>query len=114
MILLLLSTQYLKIQFTTTDYSISKSLLYLVLFVNHLLSLVFWISNKFVLPEIMISFISLFWCVIFVQNIYFFYCQKDSTIQSVEIELIENNGYMLLTNDSKNVTRSQINMGCYT
>jgi hypothetical protein len=111
MILLLCSKNYLNIQFTTSDYSISKILLYIVLFVNHLLSLVFWISNKFVLPEIMISFLSLFWCVISVQNIYIFYFQKDSTIQSMEIELIENNGYMLLTNDSKNVTRNQINMG---
>ena len=99
MILLLLSTQYLKIQFTTTDYSISKSLLYLVLFVNHLLSLVFWISNKFVLPEIMISFLFLFWCIISVRNIPFLYYQKVPTIKSVEREMIENNGYTLLRSE---------------
>ena len=112
MILLLCSKNYLNIQFTTSDYSISKILLYIVLFVNHLLSLVFWISNKFVLPEIMILFVFLFWFIVFVQNISFLCCQKGPTVKSVEIELIENNGYMLLTNDSKNVTRSQINMGC--
>jgi len=99
MILLLCSKNYLNIQFTTSDYSISKILLYIVLFVNHLLSLVFWISNKFVLPEIMISFLSLFWCVISVKNISFLCCQKGPTVKSVEIELIENNGYTLLKNE---------------
>ena len=96
MVCLLLSKRYLNIQFPTSDYSISKSLLYLVLFVNHLLSLLFWISNKFILPEIMILFVSLFWCIVSVQNISFLYCQKGDNIKSIEIEMIENHGYTLL------------------
>ena len=101
MILLLFSKRYLNIQFTTSDYSMSKSLLYLVLFVNHLLSLVFWVSNKFVLPEIMISFVSLFWCIIAMERIYFLYCQKKHTPKPTETELMENNGYILLGSEEK-------------
>ena len=96
LILLIFSKRYLNIQFMTSDYSISKMLFYLVLFVNHLLSLIFWISNKFVLPEIMISFLFLFWCIISVRNISFLHCQKVLTMKSVEIEMMENNEYTLL------------------
>ena len=54
---------YLNVKFKTSDYSYSINILYFVLFLHHLLSLMFWISNDFVLPEIMITFICVFWSV---------------------------------------------------
>ena len=46
---------YLNVKFTTSDYSYSVNVLYFVLLLHHLLILIFWISNDFVLPYIMIT-----------------------------------------------------------
>ena len=81
MLLLLHSKKYLKIKFFRSEYSMSIHLLYVILFLNHCLSICFWISNDFVLSELFITFLILFWSFIFLQI--FFPAIFDYIIQNI-------------------------------
>ena len=70
LIYLLFQKNYLNVKFKTSDYSYSINILYFVLFLHHILSAVFWISNDFVQPKIMIAFICVFWSLHLFWDIY--------------------------------------------
>ena len=68
MIILFFSKKYLPIKFTVSDFSISIKLLYVVLFTNHVLTAVFWISNDFILPQCLLIFLVIFWIFVLINS----------------------------------------------
>ena len=67
-IILLFKKEYLKVTIMSSDYSISIYLLHFSLFINHMLALMFWISNNFALEELLIVFVCFFWVTYFLKK----------------------------------------------
>ena len=69
-ILMLFTKQLLRVEFISSDYSYVTRTLYLALFMNHILTLLFWIANGFVLSGFLLCLITIFWLVLLYQNIW--------------------------------------------